>query len=160
MTNAKLSVKKPRHPSKLLQLCELFLEEKNRLRRKKTQLKRDRKTDSDEYKRLAKELNFTRKKISKLQKQENEKQENRLIEKYNPDEPTSFWKIVRQLKNSEKKSEMAQEVHFTINSKVVLAKTNSEKAKCFANVLGTTMEAILTQELDSHLSKPDIGMTN
>ena len=36
---------------------------------------------------------------------------------------------------------MAQEVHFTINSKVVLAKTNSEKANCFANVLGTTMEA-------------------
>ena len=123
---------------------------KNRLRRKKTQLKRDRQIDSDEYKRLAKELNFTRKKISKFQKQGKEEQTNRLIKKYNPDDPTSFWKIVRQLKNSEKKSEMAQEVHFTINSKVVLAKTNSEKAKCFANVLGTTMEA---------KSYPEIGLS-
>ena len=47
-----------------------LLRGKNQLRRKKTQLKRDRQTDSDEYKRLSKELNFTRKKISKLRKQE------------------------------------------------------------------------------------------
>ena len=44
---------------------------------------------------------------------------------------------------------MAQEVHFT-NSKVVVAKTNSEKAKCFANVLGATMEAE---------SYPEMGLT-
>ena len=42
---------------------------------------------------------------------------------------------------------MPQEVHFTINSKAVVAKTNSEKAKCFANVLGATMKA-----------KPYLGM--
>ena len=45
---------------------------------------------------------------------------------------------------------MAQEIHFNVNSKVVLAKTNSEKAKCFANVLGTTMEA---------KSYPEIGLS-
>ena len=36
---------------------------------------------------------------------------------------------------------MAQKIHFAINSKTVLAKTNSKKAKCFANVLGSTRQA-------------------
>ena len=69
------------------------------------------------------------------------------MKKYKAVDPTSFWKIFRQLKNSDKKLEMAQEVHFTINSKAVLAETNGEKAKCCVNDLGATMQAKLYPEM-------------